>query len=329
MAKAANQKTKLLRLAQLLLTRSDEDHPLSIRQIIDELKKHDISAERKSIYDDMEALRALGLDVQNRKGGDPGWFIAQRDFELPELKLLVDAVQSSRFITRKKSDALIHKLEGLTSVYQAQQLQRQVYVTGRVKVMNESIYYNVDKLHAAIARRRAITFRYFDYDLGKQKRYHRDGARYTVSPYGLIWNSDTYYLAAFDHALGQMRHYRVDKMEEIAVTCLPRQGEDQYPDFDLATYGQKHFGMFAGQEATVRLRCRRAMVGVVLDRFGQDMILVPDGEEHFTLALPLVVSPQFFGWLFGLEDNVELLGPPEVVAAYRRSLEKVAALYKK
>ena len=195
--------------------------------------------------------------------------------------------------------------------------------------MNESIYYNVDKLHAAIAQRRAITFRYFDYDVRLNKVYHRDGARYTVSPYGLIWSSDFYYLAAYDHAHDQMRHYRVDKMEEIAVTCLPRQGEDRYPNFDLATYGQKHFGMFAGQEATVRLRCRRAMVGVVLDRFGRDVILVPDGEEYFTLSLPLVVSPQFFGWLFGLEDNVELLGPPEAVEGYRRSLAKVAALYEK
>ena len=329
MAKGANQKAKLLRLAQLLLARSDEEHPLSIRQIIDELAKYDISAERKSIYDDMEALRTLGLDVQSRKGSSPGWFVAQREFELPELKLLVDAVQSSRFLTSRKSDALIHKLEGLTSVYQAQQLQRQVYVTGRVKVMNESIYYNVDKLHAAIAQRRAITFRYFDYDVRLNKVYRRDGARYTVSPYGLIWSSDFYYLAAFDHAHSQMRHYRVDKMEEIAVTCLPRQGEDRYPNFDLAAYGQKHFGMFAGQEATVRLRCRRAMVGVVLDRFGRDVILVPDGEEYFTLSLPLVVSPQFFGWLFGLEDNVELLGPPEAVEGYRRSLAKVAALYGK
>lgn len=327
MAKGANQKAKLLRLAQLLLTRSDEEHPLSIRQIIDELAKYDISAERKSIYDDMEALRTLGLDVQSRKGSSPGWFVAQREFELPELKLLVDAVQSCRFLTRRKSEALIRKLEGLTSVYQAGQLQRQVYVSGRVKVMNESIYYNVDKLHAAIGRNSSITFRYFDYDVEKKKVFRREGKRYAVSPYGLIWSGELYYLAAYDHEHREMRHYRVDKMAEIALTGMPRLGGELYPDFDLAAYGQKHFGMFAGQEETVRLRCRSRIVGVVLDRFGHDVMLVPDGPEHFTVTLPLVVSPQFFGWLFGLEDNVQLLGPPSAVDAYRTSLAAAAALY--
>ena len=329
MPRSANQKTKLLRLAQLLLHSSDEEHPLTVRQIIVELAKYDISAERKSVYDDLETLRQLGLDVQCRKGASPGWFVAGRDFELPELKLLVDAVQSCRFLTRRKSETLIRKLEGLTSVYQAGQLQRQVYVSGRVKVMNESIYYNVDKLHAAIGRNSSITFRYFDYDVEKKKVFRREGKRYAVSPYGLIWSGELYYLAAYDHEHREMRHYRVDKMAEIALTGMPRLGGELYPDFDLAAYGQKHFGMFAGQEETVRLRCRSRIVGVVLDRFGHDVMLVPDGPEHFTVTLPLVVSPQFFGWLFGLEDNVELLGPPEAVEGYRRSLAKVAALYEK
>ena len=327
MPRSANQKTKLLRLAQLLLHSSDEEHPLTVRQIIDELAKYDISAERKSVYDDLETLRQLGLDVQCRKGASPGWFVAGRDFELPELKLLVDAVQSCRFLTRRKSEALIRKLEGLTSVYQAGQLQRQVYVSGRVKVMNESIYYNVDKLHAAIGRNGSITFRYFDYDVEKKKVFRREGRRYAVSPYGLIWSGELYYLAAFDHEHREMRHYRVDKMAEIAVTGMPRLGGELYPDFDLAAYGQKHFGMFAGQEETVRLRCRSRIVGVVLDRFGHDVMLVPDGPEHFTVTLPLVVSPQFFGWLFGLEDNVQLLGPPSAVDAYRASLAATATLY--
>lgn len=327
MPRSANQKTKLLRLAQLLLHSSDEEHPLTIRQIIVELAKYDISAERKSVYDDLETLRQLGLDVQCRKGASPGWFVAGRDFELPELKLLVDAVQSCRFLTRRKSETLIRKLEGLTSVYQAGQLQRQVYVSGRVKVMNESIYYNVDKLHAAIGRNSSITFRYFDYDVEKKKVFRREGRRYAVSPYGLIWSGELYYLAAYDHEHREMRHYRVDKMAEIALTGMPRLGGELYPDFDLAAYGQKHFGMFAGQEETVRLRCRSRIVGVVLDRFGHDVMLVPDGPEHFTVTLPLVVSPQFFGWLFGLEDNVQLLGPPSAVDAYRASLAAAAALY--
>ena len=320
MSKSSNQKTKLLHLARMLLRQTDEDHPLTVPQIIEGLARQDIKAERKSIYDDLEALRLFGLDIQSRKGKVPGWFVGEREFELPEVKLLMDAVQSSRFITQKKSDALIRKLEGLASSHQAGQLQRQVFVSGRIKVMNESIYYNVDKLHSAIAAQKAITFKYFDYDIQRRKVFRQEGKRYVVSPYGLIWNSENYYLVAFHHAYREMRHYRVDKMTEIVVTGLDRDGKDQYPDFQLAEYGQKHFGMYGGQEVRVTLRGRKDKAQLVWDRFGQDIILVPDGEEHFTVTLPVVISPQFFGWLLGLDGSVTLAGPREAVAAYRRRL---------
>ena len=326
MAKSAFQKTKLLHLARLLLQQTDEDHPITVARMIEELGRYDIKAERKSIYDDLEALRSFGLDVQCRKGKSPGWFIGEREFELPEVKLLMDAVQSSRFLTQKKSDALIRKLEGLARVHQARQLQRQVYVSGRIKVMNESIYYNVDKLHTAIAAQKAITFRYFDYDVRRQKVYHREGRRYTVSPYGLIWNSENYYLVAFDHLNREMRHYRADKMAEIVVTGLDRQGRERYPDFQIAQYGQKHFGMYSGREVTVTLRGQNAMAGVVWDRFGQEVILVPDGEDHFTVTLPVVMSPQFFGWLFGLDGGLVLTAPRQAVEAYRQRLSAAAEL---
>lgn len=320
MSKSSNQKTKLLHLARMLLRQTDEDHPLTVPQIIEGLARQDVKAERKSIYDDLEALRLFGLDVQSRKGKSPGWFTGSRDFELPEVKLLMDAVQSSRFITQKKSDALLRKLEGLASVHQAGQLQRQVYVTGRIKVMNESIYYNVDKLHTAIAGQKAITFKYFDYDIARKKVFRQEGKRYVVSPYGLIWNSENYYLVAFDHAHRELRHYRVDKMTEIVVTGLDREGLEQYPDFQLAEYGQKHFGMYSGPEMKVTLRGRRDKASLVWDRFGQDVILVPDGEDHFTVTLPVVMSPQFFGWLLGLDGAVTLAAPREAVCAYRRRL---------
>lgn len=320
MSKSSNQKTKLLHLARMLLRQTDEDHPLTVPQIIEGLARQDVKAERKSIYDDLDALRLFGLDVQSRKGKSPGWFIGGRDFELPEVKLLMDAVQSSRFITQKKSDALLRKLEGLASVHQAGQLQRQVYVAGRIKVMNESIYYNVDKLHTAIAGQKAITFKYFDYDIARNKVFRQEGKRYVVSPYGLIWNSENYYLVAFDHAHRELRHYRVDKMTEIVVTGLDREGKEQYPGFQLAVLGQKHFGMYSGQEMKVTLRGRRDKASLVWDRFGQDVILVPDGEEHFTVTLPVVMSPQFFGWLLGLDGSVTLIGPRQAVCAYRRRL---------
>ena len=320
MAKSPNQKTKLLCLYRMLLRQTDEEHPLTVLQIIEELARQDIKAERKSIYDDLEALRLFGMDIQSRKGKTSGWFVGDREFELPEVKLLMDAVQSSRFITQKKSDALIRKLEGLASVHQAGQLQRQVYVSGRIKVMNESIYYNVDKLHAAIAGQKAITFKYFDYDIQRKKVFRQEGRRYMASPYGLIWNSENYYLVAFDHTHRELRHYRVDKMTEIVVTNLDREGREQYPNFQLAEYGQKHFGMYSGQEMKVTLRGRRDKASLVWDRFGQEVILVPDGEEHFTVTLPVVISPQFFGWLLGLNGSITLAGPKEAVSAYRRRL---------
>ncbi len=327
MAKGANQKNKLLFLYKLLTERTDEDHPLTTQQIIDILEENGIGAERKSIYTDMEALRLMGLDVQSRKGRNAGWFVGERDFQLPELKLLMDAVQSSRFITQRKSDALIRKLEKLASTHQARQLQRQVYVSGRIKTMNESIYYNVDKLHMAISGARVITFKYFDYNIKKEKVFRQEGRRYTVTPFGLIWNNENYYLAAFDHNSGQLRHYRVDKMAEIALTTLPRQGEQGLKNFHLADYAQKHFGMYRGDEVNVTLRGHRSMIGVVLDRFGQDVILVPDGEDHFTVTLPVVISPQFFGWLFGLDGGVELIRPAAAAEQYRAHLARQIKQY--
>ena len=320
MAKSSNQKAKLLHLAQILLERSDEDHPLTIPQLVEELARRDISAERKSIYSDLEVLKEFGLDIQARKGKSPGHFIGSRDFELPELKLLMDAVQASRFITQKKSDALIRKLEGLASSHQAGQLQRQVFVSGRVKVMNESIYYNVDELHTALAGHRVITFRYFDLDIHRKKVYRREGGLYTVTPFGLIWDNASYYLVAFDHDRRDLRHYRVDKMSHISVTDLPRQGWKEHPDFRLAEYGRLHFGMFTGETMAVTLRGRRDMANVVWDRFGQEVIMVPDGPDHFTATIQVALSPQFFGWLFGLDGGLTITAPQRAVDRYRGRL---------
>ena len=325
MPKSSHHKRKLPILAKMLLERSDEEHPISRQEMQEELARWGLSAERKSIYDDMEQLRELGLDIQSRRGRSGGWYIGERDFQLAELRLLVDAVQSSRFLTKRKSDALIHKLEGLTSVHQARQLQRQVYVDRRVKTMNESIFYNVDKLQGAIAANKVVSFRYFEYNVQRERVFRREGARYKLTPYGLIWDSENYYLAGWDELRQEVRHYRVDKMADIVVsqTLGHPQG-----NWTAEGYARKHFGMFSGRPCQLRLRFENRLAGVVVDRFGLEVSLVPDGDSHFTAAVDLVVSPPLWGWLFGLGPGVEVLGPDWAAADFADRLERTAALYR-
>ena len=325
MAQTANYKRKLPILARLLLERSDEDHPVSRQEMQQELERWGLSAERKSIYDDMEQLRELGLDVQARRGRNGGWFIGQREFELAELKLLVDAVQSSRFLTGRKSDALIRKLEGLTSVHQARQLQRQVYVDRRVKTMNESIFYNVDRLPGAIAANKKVTFRYFEYNARRERVFRRAGERYRLTPYGLIWDSENYYLAGWDELRREVRHYRVDKMADIVVSKTKGHPRG---DWTAEGYTRKHFGMFSGTPCRLKLRCEERLAGVVIDRFGLEAPLVPDGEGYFTVSVDLVVSPPLWGWLFGLGPGVEVLEPGWAAEDFAGRLEEMAALYR-
>lgn len=326
MAQTANYKRKLPILAKLLLERSDEDHPVSRQEMQEELERWGLSAERKSIYDDMEQLRELGLDVQARRGRGGGWYIGERDFQLAELKLLVDAVQSSRFLTKRKSEALIRKLEGLTSVHQARQLQRQVYVDRRIKTMNESIFYNVDRLQGAVTANKVVSFRYFEYNACRERVFRRGGEKYRLTPYGLIWDSENYYLAGWDELRKEVRHYRVDKMTDISVIS----GMKGHPreDWTAEGYARKHFGMYAGIPCRLKLRCENRLAGVVIDRFGLDVSLVPDGERHFTASVELVVSPPLWGWLFGLGRGVEVLSPDWAVDEFAARLEEAASMYR-
>lgn len=326
MAKSANQKLKLLYLMRYLLERSDEKHPLSVAEMIAELARRDIAAERKSVYDDLEALRVFGLDVVRVKSRTTGYYIGQRDFELPELKLLVDSVQSSKFITHKKTLSLIRKLETLASAYDAQLLQRQVYVRNRVKSMNESVYHNVDEISGAITNDRAIRFRYFEYAVTKERRFRKDGGFYEISPLALMWDDENYYMLGWDDAAGRLKHYRVDKMTDISETDIPREGGAAFDGSDMSAYSKKVFGMFTGAEQTVKLRFANHLTGAVIDRFGKDVIIVPDGEDGFTVTLDVAVSPKFYGWLFGFGTEVELLAPEGVRAEMRDLAESVARL---
>ena len=328
MPKASSQKLKILYVMEYLVRNTDEEHSVSISQIAEYLESHDIAAQRKTLYDDIEALRKYGLDIiQTNHGKVYGYYVASRDFELPELKLLVDSVQSSKFITHKKTSALIRKIEKLASVHDAQLLQRQVYVQNRIKTMNESIYYNVDEIHNGISKNRKIRFRYFDLTVTKERSYRKDGGYYVMSPYALTWDNQNYYMVAFDSEAGIIKHFRVDKMTNISVVDEPRDGKEAYKALDMAEYSKMIFGMFSGEPEPVRMRFSNHLVGAVLDRLGQDVMLIPDGDEHFTVTANVVASPQFFAWVYGFGDMAQILGPSEVVERMVDHTKTVLALY--
>lgn len=328
MPRSSNQKLKLLYLMRYLLQNTDEQHPATTNQLISFLAEQDVKAERKSIYDDMEALRLFGLDVERTESGrSSGYYVASREFELPELKLLVDSIQSSKFITHKKTTQLIKKIEMLASAHEAQLLQRQVFVTNRIKTMNESIYYNVDEIHSGITLNRKIRFKYFEYTVSKERRFRRDGAFYVMSPYALTWDDENYYLVAYDSDAGIIKHFRVDKMEKISVTEEERDGREAYEALDMAVYARKVFGMFSGEEREVKLRFDEQLVGAVLDRLGQDVMLIPDGDGHFTVRASVVVSPQFFAWVCGFGDLAQIVAPDDVVVAMRKHVKSILQMY--
>ena len=327
MGKSADSKLRLLYLMRYLLRETDEAHPAGIADMLEELGRYGITANRKTVYDDLEALKLFGLDLVSAKSHSTGYYVASRDFELPELKLLVDSVQSSKFITQKKTLSLIRKIEGLASVHEGQLLQRQVYVHNRVKTMNESVYYNVDELSSAIARDRGIRFRYFDYAPDGSRLYRHGGDWYRVSPFALMWDNENYYLLGWDEESGELRHYRVDKMERIAARAEVRQGKEAFAAVDMAAYSQQVFGMFGGAAQPVRMRFSRRLAGAVIDRFGREHILTPDGEDHFLFTAPVAVSPQFYAWLLGFGDEAEILGPAAVREGLRDYLRQIQKLY--
>lgn len=327
MPKQSNQKLKLLLIMRFLNQYSDELHPVTLSQIMEELEKHNIAAERKSVYDDIETLRNFGMDITQCRGRGSGYYVANRPFELPELKLLVDSVQSSKFITQKKTMALIRKIENLTSVYDAQLLQRQVYVRGRVKTMNESVYYNVDEISGAISHDHMIRFKYCDYTVSKQRFFRRSGTFYVVSPFALIRDDENYYMLAWDSDAGQLKHFRVDKMAYISAVEQFREGKDAFQQVDMSSYTKKVFGMFTGEEITVRIRFANHLAGAVIDRFGTEVVIVRDGDEHFLMVADVAVSPRFYAWLFGFGDEAEIVYPPKVRQEMAELSARVAKKY--
>lgn len=321
--KLSHQKLKLFYLMKILLEKTDEEHTITVPEMIAELGKLGISAERKSVYDDLEYLKLFGLDVCSRKTRTHDYFIGSREFELPELKLLVDSVQSSKFITHKKSMELISKIEKLTSEANAKKLHRQVFVTNRVKTVNETIYYNVDKIHDAIAANKQITFKYYDLDVNRKKVYRKNGDRYTESPVALTWDDENYYLITYKEKYDDYAHYRVDKMESIEITEEDRVLSEE--PFDLSAYSKTTFAMFGGEETEVSIKFENDLVGVVFDRFGTDVRIVKADEDHFICTVKVAVSPHFLSWIVSFGRRAKIMAPDYVVdemyALIRESLE--------
>lgn len=329
MPKGTNQKFKLYRLAQIMLENTDEEHYITMPEIMAALGKYEITADRKSIYTDLRDLEILDIEVEGEPVGNRyHYHVINRPFELPELKLLVDAIQSSRFITEKKTNALIRKLEKLVSKYDAQKLQRQVYVSGRIKTMNESIYYTVDAIHNAISENRKIRFQYFQWNVKKEMELRHGGAWYHISPWGLAWDNENYYLVGYDSDAGMIKHYRVDKMLHIRMSDEPREGKEHFRKLDMADYAKKSFGMFGGKERQVKLSVENRMAGVIIDRFGKDVMLIPSDEEHFTVNVNVRVSSQFLGWIFSLGEGVKIIGPEDVAAQMREETDRLIRQYK-
>lgn len=328
MPKGTNQKFKLYRLAQIMLEKTDDEHYITMPEILSSLEAYGVTADRKSIYNDLRDLEVLGIEVEGEPvGGRYHYHVLNRPFELPELKLLVDAIQSSKFITERKTNALIKKLEQLVSQYEAVKLQRQVYVSGRIKTMNESIYYTVDAIHNAISENKKIRFQYYQWNVKKEMELRHGGAFYHISPWGLSWDDENYYLVGYDSEADTLKHYRVDKMLHIQMSDEKREGQEQFERLNMADYAKKSFGMFGGKEQKVKLLVKNELAGVMIDRFGKDIMMIPKEEKYFTVNVDVHISNQFQGWVFSLGDGVKIISPDEVVEQMKQEVERLQKQY--
>ena len=324
----AKGKMKMLHLIRIFSQETDDEHALTLQEIIAKLAAVNITADRKTLYTDFEDLRQFGFDIiAQQRDRTTYYHLGERDFELPELKLLVDSVQAAKFITTRKSQELIRKLERYASVYQAAQLNRQVYIAGRVKAMNESIYYNIDRLHSAINAGVQIRFQYGQWNLNMEMELRRGGDWYQVSPWALSWDNEKYYLVAYDADANMIKHYRVDKMLRIKALDEPRQGQKAFVAFDMALYSKSVFGMFTGEETTVTLEAENHMAGVIIDRFGKDISITPVSDTCFQATVNVIASPQFIGWIVALGKSIRIVAPDALVERMREEIHRLSEQY--
>ena len=322
-----NQKLKIMYLMKNLIEETDEDHDLTLNEIVEKLKAYNVTAERKSLYSDIENLRTFGLDIIGMQYGKTYHYkVASRQFQLVELKLLVDAVQSSRFITEKKSDELIAKLESYASKYEAKKLARQVNVNGRVKTMNERIYYSVDKIHEALNEESQIKFQYFTWTADKKMELKHGGAYYSVSPWALCWDDEKYYLVGYDNREYKIKHFRVDKMADVSVVYEEREGKEEFSKMQMSEYTNRLFGMFDGNLETLTLLCENHAANVIIDRFGTDIPLMKTDAEHFTVRVRVSVSKLFLSWIMAI-PGVKIVAPERTVDMMKSEIKRLQEMY--
>ncbi len=324
MPRSENQKLKLYYIIELFKKKSSEENPVSVADIIDYLAEKGINAERKSIYRDIEAMISLGFDVVSVHNKRFSYYLGERDFQIAELRMLVDAVQASRFITARKSAELIKKLESLVAECDAEKLQSQVFVTNRIKSSNESIYYTVDSIHNAIQLNSKICFYYFDWDVKKEKVFRHRKKKYCISPWALIWNNENYYLIGYDSDEAKIKHYRVDRMISLEISELKREGQAEFLEIDIEHYSECYFGMYSGEIQKVTLRCSNKVTNAVIDRFGKEIEFLPTKDENtFDINVRVAVSPVFYSWVFMFGGDVKIIAPQRIA----KELDNMARRY--
>ena len=327
MPKSFNQKIKIMYLMKILQEKTYKDHPVSVNDIIQYMDSYGISVERKTVYDDIETLKLFGMKIQNRRGKNGGYYLAERELGLAELKFLMDAVQSSHFLTHNQTRELLRKLEHLTSVGEARKLKSQMAAEVGIKSVNEAVYECIEGIYEGISDNRQISFYYCEWTLSKTLKQKHNGERYRVSPWELIWKNENYYMLGLDEKSGIVKHYRIDKMMHVTVEQNKRNGDAVFRNFDLSRFSTSTFGMFGGKEQSVRMEFENRFVGVVLDRFGQEVMLIPKDEGHFSVQTRISVSTQFFGWLAGLGTGAVIVSPENIRGEYISFLKKTLANY--
>ena len=315
-------KPRILCLLKLMERYTDEEHQLTTSELSELLEKeYGIAVHRITFKRDIESLQAMGYDIVETRSSQNKYFLGSRDFELPELKLLIDAVESSKFITASKSKTLIDKINNLTSVYQKDKLKRNNYVVKNVKPNNEQIYYIVDAINDAINQRKQISFQYYEYTGLKKKVLKNKGEIYKLSPYHLVWNGDYYYVLGYSEKREKVISFRVDRIANTPE-ILDKECHLKPKDFDLTEYTKSVFFMLGCKKTRVELRCDNSLMKTIIDRFGEDVTTLAYDMESFKVIVDVEVSPTFYGWLFGFDGKVEILNPKNIKNEYNQMIDR-------